>query len=109
MGMYLRQTKRTNRDGSVVSYLQLAHNDRNAATGNSVATVIHNFGRVEKVDRDGLSRLVKSISRFLSPEQTAGLAGGEAAGTGEMKVLDSRRLGEYLEAWRPCDRALGGR
>lgn len=28
VGMYLRQTKRTNRDGSTVAYLQLAHNER---------------------------------------------------------------------------------
>ena len=25
--MYLRETRRTNRDGSVVAYLQLAHNE----------------------------------------------------------------------------------
>jgi hypothetical protein len=51
--MYLRETRRTNRDGSVVRYLQLAHNERHPETGNSVAKVIHNFGRAEKVDRDG--------------------------------------------------------
>lgn len=28
--MYLRETRRSNRDGSVVSYLQLAHNERQA-------------------------------------------------------------------------------
>ena len=49
--MYLRETRRTNRDGSVVSYLQLAHNERSAQTGNPVAKVIHNFGRAEHVDR----------------------------------------------------------
>ena len=67
--MYLRQTRRTNRDGSVVSYLQLAHNERHPVTGVSTAKVIHNFGRAETVDRDGLARLVASISRFLAPEQ----------------------------------------
>jgi len=49
--MYLRETRRTNRDGSVVAYLQLAHNERHPETGNPVAKVIHNFGRAEKVDR----------------------------------------------------------
>jgi hypothetical protein len=34
--MYLRESRRTNEDGSVVAYLQ--------QTGNSVAKVIHNFG-----------------------------------------------------------------
>ncbi|MCA1783994.1 MAG: hypothetical protein LC679_18045 [Intrasporangiaceae bacterium] len=72
--MYLRQTKRTNKDGSVVSYLQLARNERHPASGAPTAKVIHNFGCAEKVDRAALARLVSSISRLLTPEQAA--AGG---------------------------------
>ncbi len=49
--MYLRETRRTNRDGSVVAYLQLAHNERHPETGSPVAKVIHSFGRAELVDR----------------------------------------------------------
>src|SRR5450759_5609048 len=86
--MYLRETRRTNRDGSVVSYLQLAHNERHPGTGTPVAKVIHNFGRAETVDRDGLARLVSSISRFLTPEQAVAVAQGV-----EVEVLDSRRMG----------------
>jgi hypothetical protein len=86
--MYLRETRRTNRDGSVVAYLQLAHNERHPSTGNSVAKVIHNFGRADTVDRDGLARLVSSISRFLTPDQAAAAAQGV-----EVEVLDSRRMG----------------
>lgn len=86
--MYLRETRRTNRDGSVVRYLQLAHNERHPVSGNPVAKVIHNFGRAERVDREGLARLVSSISRFLDP--TAAVA---AAHGGEVEVVDSRRLG----------------
>jgi len=86
--VYLRESRRTNRDGSVVRYVQLAHNERHPQTGNSVAKVIHNFGRADQVDRDALARLVASISRFLTPEQAAAAAGG-----GEVEVLDSRRLG----------------
>lgn len=86
--MYLRQTRRTNRDGSVVSYLQLAHNERHPVTGNSTAKVIHNFGRAEAVDRDALARLVASICRFLTPEQAMVAAAGA-----QVEVLDSRRLG----------------
>ena len=88
VGMYLRETRRTNRDGSVVAYLQLAHNERHPETGNSVARVIHNFGRAEQVDRQALTRLVSSISRFLTPEQVMSAAAGA-----EVEVLDSRRLG----------------
>ena len=86
--MYLRETRRKNRDGSTVSYLQLAHNERNPATGSPTAKVIHNFGRADRVDRDALARLVSSISRFLTPEQ----AGAAVAG-GEVEILQSRRLG----------------
>jgi Transposase DDE domain len=86
--MYLRESRRTNRDGSVVAYLQLAHNQRHPQTGTSTAKVIHNFGRADQIDRDALARLVASISRYLTPEQAAAAAGG-----GEVEVLDSRRLG----------------
>jgi hypothetical protein len=86
--MYLRQTKRANRDGSTVSYLQLAHNERHPVSGAPTAKVIHNFGRADRVDRAALSRLVSSISRFLTPEQAA-----TAAAAGEVEILDSRRMG----------------
>jgi hypothetical protein len=86
--MYLRETRRTNRDGSVVSYLQLAHNERHPETGSPTAKVIHNFGRADKVDRDALARLVASISRFLTPEQAMAAAHGA-----EVEIVDSRRLG----------------
>jgi len=86
--VYLRETRRTNRDGSVVSYLQLAHNERHPVSGSPVAKVIHNFGRADMADREALARLVGSISRFLTPEQAA-----EAAAGTEVEVVDSRRMG----------------
>jgi len=97
----LRETRRTNRDGSVVSYLQLAHNERHPVSGNPVAKVIHSFGRADQVDRAALARLVSSISRFLTPEQavtaTTAVTAVTAVSAGEpgggVEVLDSRRLG----------------
>jgi hypothetical protein len=86
--VYLRETKRRNRDGSTVSYLQLAHSERHPVTGVPSAKVIHSFGRADAVDRDALARLVASISRFLDPRQAI-----EAAHTGEIEILDSRRFG----------------
>ncbi|MEP6648353.1 MAG: hypothetical protein ABJA74_00355 [Lapillicoccus sp.] len=80
------------RDGSVVAYLQLAHNERHPVTGSPTAKVIHNFGRAEQVDRDALARLVVSVSRFPGPEQQVLLA-PQGALAGEVEVLDSRRLG----------------
>ena len=53
----------------MVSYLQLAHNERHPVSGNPAAKVIHNFGRADEVDRAGLARLVASISRFLTPNR----------------------------------------
>ena len=86
--MYLREARRRNRDGSTVSYLQLAHNERHPVTGASTAKVIHSFGRADSVDRAALARLVASISRFLDPAQAVTAAAGA-----DVEVLDSRRLG----------------
>ena len=96
--MYLRETRRRNKDGSEVAYLALAHNERDRATGMPKARVIHNFGRADQVDRDGLARLIKSISRFLDPADAA-----VAAASGEVRVLDSRPMGTAWVAdqlWR---------
>jgi len=96
--MYLRETRRRNKDGSEVSYLALAHNERDPETGMPKAQVIHNFGRADQVDRDGLARLVKSISRFLEPADA-----DAAAASGEVRVVDSRAMGTAWVAdqlWR---------
>jgi hypothetical protein len=63
--MYLRITERRNRDGSTAAYYALAENVWNAAGKRAEARVVHNFGRAEKVDREALKRLVKSINRVL--------------------------------------------
>jgi len=86
--MYVRESRRTNRDGSVVRYLQLAHNERHPVSGQPVAKVIHSFGRAELVDRAALARLVTSISRFLTPEEAAAAVSGS-----DIEVLDSRPMG----------------
>jgi hypothetical protein len=86
--VYLRESRRRNRDGSTVSYLQLAHNERHPVTGAPTAKVIHSFGRAEAVDRAALARLVASISRFLDPAPAVTAAAGA-----DVEVLDSRRLG----------------
>ena len=45
--MYLRETRRTNRDGSVVAYLQLAHNERHPA--DTWRNVRHELDRMHPV------------------------------------------------------------
>jgi hypothetical protein len=61
--MYLRITRRKNKDGSVVEYYQLAHNERHPVTGKPVARTIHSFGRGDELDQDHLVRLCQSIAR----------------------------------------------
>lgn len=61
--MYLRTTKRKNKDGSTVEYFQLAHNERHPVTRKPVAKIIHNFGRTDQLDREQLVRLCRSIAR----------------------------------------------
>jgi hypothetical protein len=50
--MYLRTTKRKNRDESVVTYYHLAHNERHPQTKVSTPRVIHSYGRADLVDRE---------------------------------------------------------
>lgn len=66
--MYLRTTRRKNKDGSVVEYLQLAHNVRHELTGQPTAQIIHNFGRADELDFAGLERLCRSIARVCGLE-----------------------------------------
>ena len=59
----MRTIRRKNKDGSVVEYYQLAHNERHPDTRKPVAKVVHSFGRTDELDRDELVRLCKSIAR----------------------------------------------
>jgi transposase len=61
--MYLRTTRRKNKNGTVTEYYQLAHNERDPATKNTVARIIHSFGRADELDREDLIRLCRSIAR----------------------------------------------
>ena len=61
--MYLRTTKRKNKNGTTSKYYQLAHNERDPQTKKPVARIIHSFGRADALERDSLVRLCKSIAR----------------------------------------------
>lgn len=71
--MYLRTTRRKNKDGSVVTYYHLAHNYWDSESKQSVVRVIHNFGRADEVDREDLVRLCEQLKAELvrHPNQTA--------------------------------------
>jgi hypothetical protein len=87
--MYIRTTKRQNKDGSVTEYLQLAHNEWDKKLGRSTVKVLINFGRKEDVDVQGLERLVVSIQRFLGsvPGHKQNISASD------VEVLSSRAYG----------------
>lgn len=89
--MYIRQVSRKNKDGSIATYVQLAHNQRGDG-GTSVAEILYNFGRREQVDLDGLKRLVASIERFLASETPPSAKVKDGDGEA-LRLLDSRPMG----------------
>jgi transposase len=89
--MYLRVTRRRNRDGSVAEYYQLAETRWDPAKRHPTAHVVHNFGRADAEQREGLLRLARSITRVCTDgvEPPA-----ELAAPGEKIELDwARPLG----------------
>ena len=104
--MYLRTTRRKNRDGREVVYYQLAHNVRHPvlrylSSGQTVAQVIHTFGRKDELDREALVRLCRSIARVcgLKVEDPLGEQAVPASSRGMtvlpegVTLIGSRRLG----------------
>ncbi|MCP4238965.1 MAG: IS1634 family transposase [bacterium] len=86
--MYLRTTQRRRKDGSLVRYVQLAHNRR--VGGVTQAEVLVNLGREDQLDLDGLRRLAESITRFTdSNGQGQPLPGA----LGELEIVESRPMG----------------
>lgn len=91
--MYVRTTPRRNKDGSVVRYLQLAHNVWDPVKKRSRTEVLFNFGREDAESRAALERLAGSLSRFLAsaPDPQATLFSGAPAEG--FDFLGSRPLG----------------
>ena len=87
--MYVRTIKRKNKDGSTVEYVQLANNVWNKEKGFAQAQVIYSFGRRDQLDVDALKRLVKSLGRFLKPEDVVQLEHQ----TEDLKFVSSRPAG----------------
>jgi hypothetical protein len=86
--MYLRTTPRKNLDGSVVRYLQLAHNTWDPKAKRSRVQVLYNFGREDDTNRAALERLVASVTRFLEPDRALAATAGEG-----LAFIESRPLG----------------
>jgi Transposase DDE domain len=97
--MYVKTSVRKTKSGEV-RYLQLAHNEWDAARSRSVPRVIYGFGREDELDKDAVRRLVASLSRFLEPGEEPAAAGeglefAESRPYGGAYVLDQlwQRLG----------------
>jgi hypothetical protein len=90
--MYIRTTSRKNKDGSVVRYVQLAHNERDPITGQSKAKILYNFGRLDELNMDGLRRLAVSIGRFLGDESIAP-PDSNSSDAASLKLISSKSLG----------------
>src|SRR3954465_12844053 len=99
--MYLRTTQRRRKDGSLVRYVQLAHNRR--VGGVTQAEVLLNLGREDQLDIDGLRRLAASITRFTDGDGGAQPLPGAP---GEFEITESRALGGVWLLAGLC-RALG--
>src|SRR5262245_41406585 len=84
--MYVKTSVRKTKNGEV-RYLQLAHNEWDAANGRAVPRVIYRFGREDQLDKDAVRRLVASLSRFLEP------GGGPGTGDGGLEFAESRPHG----------------
>jgi hypothetical protein len=101
--MYVRTISRKNKDGSTVEYVQLAHNVWDPERRYAKAEVVYSFGRREDLDLVALRRLVKSLCRFLSPEEVVeveALMGGRGE---RLRFVGSRAMGgAYVlrELWK---------
>ena len=94
-------------------YLQLAHNEWDAAAGMSRTKVVYSFGREGELDRAGIERLIGSLTRLLDPVAAAALtAPADLAFTGSRPIGGAHALdGLWRRLGLPAaiGRALAGR
>jgi transposase len=116
--MYLRTISRTNKDGTTVRYIQLAHNIWDPVKKTSVAKVAHSFGREDQLDPDALQRLAVSINRYLGIDTDDGRPGRVDARERQWRPVASRPAGggwlldgiwRQLEIDKTITRLLKGR
>jgi hypothetical protein len=98
--MYLRSTTRANRDGSEVTYYQLAQSVWDAKKGRSDAKIVYNFGRADEVNVEELRRLSESIRRVCDARGRADDRRVVAAGSGalpeDVDLLPAKNYGGFF-------------
>jgi len=93
--VFVKTSTRRNRDGSRVTYLQLAHSEWDPAAKSSRTKVLYSLGRADELDRTAIERLIASLTRLLGVEPATG-PGPERArvvGVPGLAFTDSRPLG----------------
>jgi hypothetical protein len=91
-GVFVRKSTRRNRDGSKVSYLQLAHNAWDPAAKTARTKLLYSFGRADRLDRAAIERLVPALTR----------------GRGRSSRPPAARIGRVWSGrrgWSSCSRA----
>ena len=97
--MYLRTTRRKNKDGSTVTYYHLAHHKKHSETGHpdSLQLWLGRFGWADQIDRQQLVRLCHSITRVCEltiEDSTSPLEQSQQKKWAEyLKLVQSRELG----------------
>src|SRR4051795_7583767 len=92
--MYVRTSTRRNRDGTRVSYLQLAHNEWDPAAKTARTKVLYSFGRADQLDRAAIERLITALTRVVGVEVVpAGPDRARVVGVAGLEFVESRPLG----------------
>jgi hypothetical protein len=84
---------RENRSGGH-TYVSLAHNERDEVDGVSRARILYNFGRKDRLDLDGVRRLIASLRRYLPSDEVSPAVAG--APGDPLEFLAAKRLGPAL-------------
>lgn len=92
--MFVRTSTRRNRDGSKVSYLQLAHNEWDPTAKTARTKVLYSFGRADQLDRPAIERLIAALTRVVGVEPaSSGPDRARAVGVPGLEFVESRPLG----------------
>ena len=93
--MFVKTSTRRNRDGSRVTYLQLAHSEWDPAAKSSRTKVLYSLGRADELDRAAIERLIASLTRLLGvvPATGPGPEQARVIGVPGLAFTDSRPLG----------------